>query len=192
LLDPVIAALETMQAKQSTFCAENMQQTLMITLGAAAKADMGAAPKGKAPNIGRSTVVVDQSFCIALFLKGFVLIDTGHPAEAEAFLRRAHEAEPYSAHFLNEYAEWYKAAGQWQRAHDLFADAVSLAEMADDADKAAFKARALRGMGFAEIELGKLDEAEKHMRESQKIDPANTAAQHELDYIASQRKRGRT
>ena len=136
-----------------------------------------------------STRVVEQSFCIALFLKGFVLIDLGRPAEAEAFLRRAHEAEPYSAHFLNEYAEWNKMAGKWQLAHDLFAESLEKADLAESENKAAFKARALRGMGYTEIELGQLDEAERHMRESQKYEPDSPAAQHELDYIASMRKR---
>jgi len=137
-------------------------------------------------------VVVDEAYCAALFLNGFVLIDMGRAAEAENFLRRAHEAEPYNAHFLNELAEWYKSARQWQRAHDLFAEAVETSEYADEKNKGAFRARGLRGMGFTEIEMGKLDEAERHMRESQKYEPDSAAARQELDYIASLRKRPST
>ena len=184
LLDPVIAAFEAMRAKAPSFCAENNQQTLIILLGAAVDAE-----KGKARKQSGSTFVVDGAYCTALFVKGFVLIDTGHPAEAEGFLRQAHETAPYNAHFLNEYAEWYKTAGQWQRSHDLFAQALELAEMANDVEKGPRKARALRGMGYAEIELGKLNDAERHMRESQKYEPDSRAAKSELDYITSLRRR---
>lgn len=183
-IDPVIVAFEGMQANERTFCAQNQPQTLLLLLGAAAEAD-----KGKAPVPATKTVVVDHAYCTALFLKGFMLIDLGRPGEAEAFLRRAHEAEPYNAHFLNEYAEWYKMAGQWQRAHDLFAEAVEKSELANDPEKAPYKARALRGMGFTEIELGKLDDAESHMRESQKYDPDNPAVRQEIEYIARLRRR---
>lgn len=187
LLDPIIATFDAMQTRQASFCAENSQQAMLIVLNAAAKTEKGSssAPNGK-------TVVVDEAYCAALFLKGFVLIDMGRAAEAEGFLRRAHETEPYSAHFLNELAEWYKAARQWERAHDLFAEAVEKSEFANEPSKGAFRARGLRGMGFTEIELGKLDDAERHMRESQKYEPESAAARQELDYIASLRKRPST
>lgn len=181
LIDPVIASLETMQARTPTFCAENQQQALVILGGALA----GTAPGAKA-------VITDEAFCIALFLKGFVLIDRGEVAKAETFLRRAHEAEPYNAHFLNEFAEWYKTAGQWQRSHDLFAEAAEKAEFADDDARPAYKARALRGMGYTDVKLGKLDEAEQHMRDSQTYDPDSAVARDELDYIANLRKRPST
>jgi len=80
LLDPVIAAYKGMQAQMPSFCAENSGQSLLI-LGAAATS--GAGRSGKAAR------VVEESFCIALFLKGFVLIDLGRAEEAEGFLRRA-------------------------------------------------------------------------------------------------------
>lgn len=183
LLDPVIAAFESMQARSATFCSENQKQTLALLLTAASDHNEG---KSSAP--GGKTVVVNEAFCIALFLKGYVMVDMGRNAEAETFLRRAHEGEPLNAHFLNEYAEWYKMAGQWQRAHDLFAEALDKASYADDESQPKYRARALRGMGYTEIELGKLDDAEKHMPESQKYDPDSNAAKHELEYIARLRK----
>ena len=45
------------------------------------------------------------------------------------------------------------------------------------------KGAALRGMGFALIEQGKLDEAEKKYKESLKADPDNKLALSELEYI---------
>ncbi|MDF8334324.1 hypothetical protein [Novosphingobium cyanobacteriorum] len=176
-LDPVIAAMEEMQKTQGVYCADNQAQTLLILSQHAMSKD------------ARSAIVVDGTYCMALFFKGFVLIDLGRPTEAEAFLRRAHETAPFNAQYLNEYAEWHKSMGHWQQAHDLFAKAAGLAEMADKAVHDAYLARALRGMGYTEIELGKLDEAERHMKQSQKYEPDSNAARHELEYIESLRRK---
>lgn len=177
-LEPVIGALDAMQAQQATFCAESQAQAFLV---------MGTFAASAPGKTGKPAVVADQAFCLALFLKGFMLIDLGRAAEAEPFLRRATEAEPYNAQYAAEYAEWYKAARQWQRAGELFAKALDIAELADDARKPALKARALRGIGYVAIEQGRLDDAERNMRESQKLDPNNPAAKAELDYIASLR-----
>lgn len=180
--EPIIAAFEDMQKQQPAYCAENAPQALAIL------AQFVSSDSAKS---GKSAIVVDQAFCMALFLKGFTLIDTGKNALAADFLRRAHETEPYNAQFLNEYAEWHKSAGQWQRAHDLFEQAYGLAEFANDADKPAYRARSLRGMGFTEIEMGQLDEAERHMKESLKFDPQNRGVPGELEYIARMRRKGK-
>jgi tetratricopeptide (TPR) repeat protein len=176
-LDPVIAAMEEMQKTQGVYCADNQAQVLIVLSQHALSKD------------GRNGVIVDNAYCMALFFKGFVLVDLGKSAEAETFLRRAHEAAPLNAQYLNEYAEWHKSVGHWQKAHDLFSEAVNLAEMADKEVHDAYLARALRGMGYTEIELGKLDEAERHMKQSQKYDPDSNAARHELEYIESLRRK---
>lgn len=52
------------------------------------------------------------------------------------------------------------------------------------------RARLYRGRGFTLTELGRLDEAEQAYRESLKLDPDNTIAQGELEYIAHLRVGG--
>lgn len=49
-------------------------------------------------------------------------------------------------------------------------------------------ARALRGEGFALIELNQLDEAEKSFQASLKVEPDNKLALSELDYIKKLRQ----
>lgn len=50
------------------------------------------------------------------------------------------------------------------------------------------RGEALRCQGFALIEQGKLDEAEKRFREALSIDANDAKAQGELRYISEQRK----
>ena len=90
---------------------------------------------------------------------------------------------PFNAHYLNEYAEWYKINRNWQTAYDVFSQARDLREFSppDYADQ--IEARALRGMGFCLIELGKLDEAEKMFKDSLKLVPENQTALNEIGYI---------
>jgi tetratricopeptide (TPR) repeat protein len=53
------------------------------------------------------------------------------------------------------------------------------------------RAVALRGKGFVLIELGQLDEAERHFHESLRLDPDSEVAKNELRYIAQLRAGGR-
>ena len=50
-------------------------------------------------------------------------------------------------------------------------------------------ALALRGIGYSHVELGDLDAAERAYRESLEVEPGNTLAQGELDYIQQERKK---
>ena len=50
-------------------------------------------------------------------------------------------------------------------------------------------ALALRGIGYSQVELGDLDGAEQSYKESLEVEPGNTLAQRELDYIRQQREK---
>ncbi len=188
-VEPVIAALEEQEKEQTVRCADNQAQTLMVLLMQAAPSEMQ--PKAQQSNTEqRNTVVIDSAFCTALFLKGFALIDLQRWDDAEPFLRRAHETTPLSAHYLNEYAEWHKAMKQFDKAHALFGQAFDLGEYSPGKEaKASDQARALRGMAFAEIEMGQLDKAEVNLKKSLKLVPGHPGAKAELDYIAAMRKK---
>jgi tetratricopeptide (TPR) repeat protein len=175
LVDPVIARSGAMTPDKDTAysCSDNMADALSSLIGA-------ATPPRKA-------VVYNSGVCSALFIKGFSLIDLKRGGEAGPFLRRATELAPANSHYLNEYAEWFKTARQWQKSHDLFARAADLAPQQPADVRDLRHARSLRGMGFNLIELGNLDEAEKLMRQSLKLDPESRVARIELQYIAEQR-----
>jgi Flp pilus assembly protein TadD len=77
----------------------------------------------------------------------------------------------------------HSSARRWQEAHDAYAAVLILPN--DD-----FNARAYRGMGFALIELERLDDAEKALNTSLKLDPNNASTKGELAYIEQLRRGG--
>jgi tetratricopeptide (TPR) repeat protein len=175
LVEPVIARSGAMTPEKDTEyrCSNNPVESLATLVGSTMTK--------------RNAVVFTFDVCDALFMKGFSLIDLNRGSEAEPFLRRATELAPANAHYLNEYAEWWKSARQWQKSYDMFSKAADLApeQPADVRDKR--HARSLRGMGFNLIEMGKLDDAEMLMNQSLKLEPESQAAKNELQYITEQR-----
>jgi Tfp pilus assembly protein PilF len=147
---------------------------------------------GRAPLAASSagTVLVDSSVCDAHFGKGFALVDMGRGDLAEHELRRATELAPFDAHYANEYAELYKSRRDWKTALALFNRAWDVAGKDPAGPDAGAAARALRGIGYSEMMLGNLEEAEKKFRQSLEFEPGNPAAGIELSYIARKRAIG--
>jgi len=136
------------------------------------------------------TVIVDKAVCDAHFGKGYALIDLGRGDLAEAELHMATTMAPGDAHYANEYAELFKSRREWQKSYDLFARAWNVVDKDMKGPDASLAARALRGMGYNMIELGKLDEAEKLFRQSLDYEPRSDAAKGELSYLARKRAIG--
>ena len=125
-----------------------------------------------------------------MFGEGFALIDLNRASEAEAFLGRALEMAPTKPHYVNEYAEWFKTHRQWQKAYELFAQAWDMVDHDKNGPDRRIAARALRGMGFTQIELGELGRAEKLFKRSLEFEPEKQSAiAGELQYIHDQRKK---
>lgn len=139
---------------------------------------------------GKEPVLIDPAICDAHFGKGFALIDLGKGNLAEGELRRAIELAPYDAHYINEYAELFKSRREWQKSHDLFARAWAIVDKDKSGPDAKVAARALRGMGYTQIALGRLDDAERLFRESQEFEPDSKAARFELSHIARKKAIG--
>lgn len=146
--------------------------------------------KASAHAVAGNAVMVSSALCDAHFGKGYALVDLGRGDLAEAELRRATELAPDNAHYANEYAELFKSRRQFQQSYDLFARAWSVVDKDTKGPDAAIAGRALRGMGFNLIELGRLEEARKMFVESLSYDPANTGAKTELDFIAQRQAIG--
>ena len=135
--------------------------------------------------------VLGPGWCIALWGEGFALIDLNRASEALPFLARAVEMAPTQAHYINEYAEWYKSHHQWQKARDLFTQAWNIVDHDKKGPDRKVAARALRGIAYTTIELGDLTAAEMLFRQSQQFEPDSQAAKSELEYIRQQRERGK-
>lgn len=179
ILDQIIARCEKAHAgeKRQIFSASSMTETILYAgLAAAAKKD---------------ALVLDDTWGMAHFLKGFALIDLNRPGEAKTQLDRAIELAPMNAQFLAERGEWHKGRKDWTKAYADFDSASTAADFSPDDLKKDHKARALRGMGFVKIEQGNLKGAEKLFKQSLKFDPNNAKARSELEYIKSL-KRGST
>ncbi len=139
--------------------------------------------------LGQKTFIVGSDvWCTALWGKGFALIDLRRSEEAGTFLARSVEMMPVNAHFINEYAEWYKSKREWKASYDLFLRAWhTVGHDAQGTDRK-IAARALRGMGYNLIEQGDLDGAERLYRQSLDYEPeAAGKVQQELDYIKEQK-----
>jgi Flp pilus assembly protein TadD len=176
-LDRVIAneAKRHEEERRQIYCAHSPAETLMYT--------------GMAAQAGKAAVVLDPTWCMAIFLKGFALIDLNRPDEAKALFDRAVEMAPMNSQFLSELAEWHKVRREWDTAFTLFERSSAAAELSDEGSRTSHKGRALRGMGFVLIEQGKLDEAERLFHQALELNPNDAGAKNELQYIEEQRER---
>jgi len=175
--DALIAEFDAAYAgdKRRIYCARDSAETLAYMLIAASD--------------GQSAIALDATWSTALFLKGFALIDLHRSDEAGPLLERAVALSPSNAQFLAELGEWHKSRRRWDAAFAHFERAADASAFSPEAAKAFDKGRALRGMGFVLIELGKFDEAERRFHEALELNPNDAGAKGELDYIATQRGR---
>jgi tetratricopeptide (TPR) repeat protein len=174
-VEPVIASFEAAYpaSEKLVYCGDDPAQTFMLLIMAASQKKDG--------------IVVDQFYCDAYFMKGFALIDLNRISDAGPFLQKASDLAPLNAHFMNEYAEWYKTNRNWQKSYELFEKAKGIAEYSGESFRKEVEARSLRGMGFNMIEMGKLDDAEKMFKQSLKLLPGHKGSLSELQYIKEQR-----
>lgn len=172
LLDSLIAAQEKARKgeSRSVYCARSPAEALVYSTHAAAER--------------KAAVVLDQWDCYSIFLKGFALIDLKRPDEARPLLERAVAMAPNNAHFLGELGEWYKTHRQWETARSLYRRASEAASLSPQENRTFDKGRALRGLAFILVEEGKFGEAEALYRECLTLDPNDSHAKSELQYIA--------
>jgi tetratricopeptide (TPR) repeat protein len=159
------------------YCARSPAESLLY-------AGMGVEAK-------KDVLVLGPDWSMAVFLKGFSLIDLKRRDEARPFLERAVAMSPMNAQFLGELAEWHKNARAWGEASALFERASAAAEFSPDEFKSNDKRRAMRGMGFVLIEQGRLDEAEAMFRKVLEMEPNDAGAKSELQYIEDARAKAK-
>lgn len=179
LIDPLLADYEKLYAgeKRAIFCADSQAEAILY---------MGMAGANGGP---REAIAIDRGWCLALWAKGYVLVDQGNFVDGAKFLERATSMAPLKSQYLSELGYAYQAQRLWPKSLDTYSRAAEAAEMSDlpDATRNFELGRAWRGMGFALIELGRLDEAEAMFRKCLELDPNDAKAQGELNYIARQR-----
>ncbi len=176
ILDPLIADQEAQvrNIQASLYCAQSPAESLVYLLAAA--------------NAKKPAVVVDGTLCSAYFMRGFAEIDLGKLPAAEADYDHLVTLSPHNPHYLNEVGQFHSRMRDWNGALALFhraeedAKAFSVPGRAD-----AELGLALRGIGYVDVELGKLDEAEAAYRRCIEIDANDQKAKAELGYVLSLR-----
>lgn len=172
ILDPLIADEDKLYANQKdrqVFCGSSPTETLYYLVKAAADK--------------KSAVVVDGTLCSALFMRAFAEVDLNRVPAAEADLTRAVELSPNNAHFLSEMGQLQARKHDWTGSIAWFRRAEAAKGIADPEHADAELGRALRGIAYADVELGKLDEAEALYRRCLTIDAHDQKAQAELGYV---------
>jgi tetratricopeptide (TPR) repeat protein len=176
VIDPILAAYERQYAgeKRRIYCANSVPQTLTyMTLAAS---DHVAA------------VALDGNWCLALWAKGFALIDLHQIEAAVPYLERAVAMAPSHSHYLSELAYAYQTLKRLDESLALYRRAEANAGLANEGNQDFQRGRALRGIGFDLVELGKWDEAAEAYRKALALNPDDKVSEGELDYIARHRK----
>ncbi len=119
------------------------------------------------------------SYSQACWLAGSLYIDRRDFPEALRFLNLGLELEPTHPELICEKAYVHQTQKQYQQALELFRQAEQGRLWITDAQKA----RALRGQGICLVDLGRLDEAANVLLRAQQVDPQDTRAARELEFI---------
>ncbi|QIG80579.1 tetratricopeptide repeat protein [Stakelama tenebrarum] len=182
LLDPLLARFDAENADETrnVYCAQNQQMMILYSA-------LGRQAEGN-----RDTQVLDSTWCTALWMKGFALIDLERPEEALGYYRRATELSPFSPQYFVELGYAYKELGQWEESAKAYRQAAEGAQMAfQDEERDRWLRRAWYGEAYAFIELGRWAEAEALLRKCLEVAPGDEKVLSELRYIAENRTDGK-
>jgi len=173
IFDSVAAGYENKYKDKNTkfYSARSPAETLFYTLDAANS------------NKGSATVV-SGNWGYAYYLKAYALLDLGRVSEAKVQLQRAVTLSPQNSQFLSELGHVHQLEKNWQSALQIFQRAEAAAkEFSPTNARNAELGRAWRGMGFAYVELNRLDDAEAMYRKCLELDKNDAAAMRELRYV---------
>lgn len=180
MLDPVLADFEKAYPASgpAVFCGSDMSSVLTNLLGAAAAR--------------KDAVVLNDTWCYALWAKGYSLVELGRLDDALVPLGRAAQMMPDNAQFQTELGYVYQTLRHWNESNAAYTAAAQAGEnIKDEAARNLALRRAWFGIGFNDIELGNLDAAEKHMKQALKYAPDDAKIQNELEYIRQQRAKAK-
>jgi len=127
---------------------------------------------------------ITPSYSKAFYLLAFIYAERKDWFKAMTFIDQGISLEPDHPLLLCEKAMILSCLGRHQEAHDLFLNAAEIRPWAPSSQRA----RALRGAAIALIDLKRLDEAEEILNKSLEIEPENSIALSEIDYIRGLRK----
>lgn len=173
-IERVIAFYERRQlvGDQQVYCARNLGETIAVLA------------KHAAAKTGKPAIAVSPVSCDAYFLKGYALIELGRIPEAKAALQLAVARAPFRSHYLAELGVVYLKEKDWEKALETYRAAEKVSSSSgDEPSKKRDALRARRGMGYALIELNRLDEAEALYTACLEEDASDALSRSQLEYI---------
>ena len=174
--NPVIDAYNSNYGNNGShvYCSRGQAETMFYLLEAVSKSE--------------NAVVVSQIWADAFYLKGYASLDLGNIDDAETFIKKALELSPSNSMYLSELGHIYQVQRKWNEAMDLYKEAEESARAYSPENlKHTEITRAIRGIGYCLIELGRLEEAEEEYKKCLEINENDKKALNELKYIQSLR-----
>jgi tetratricopeptide (TPR) repeat protein len=182
-LTEVASKYEAMYAGKpvKVFCAHGMAEALIY-------ASMGAkAVNGKAD---MPVNVIGPAWAKAYWARGYAYSEMARYAEARVELEKALSLSPMDSQYKNELAHTYQHSGEWDKMLALYREAEGDAEISASPNQVSnLQCAALRGQGYALVELHRLDEATTAYQGCLKLQPGEPKSLGELGYIKDLRAR---
>lgn len=172
--DRVIAFYEAKYRDETrqVYCARNNLEVIAVLA------------KHATENPQKGAVAISTLWCDAYYLKAYALIELSRFPEARSVLEKAVSHAPLNSQYTSELAAAYLKERNWDKALETYLAAEKIADAApDETSKKRQLAVARRGMGYALIELKRLDEAEARYNQSLETDPGSPLARSQLEYI---------
>lgn len=159
------------------YASRSTQEALLYLLQAAADSKQEA-------------VVVKSTYAYAYFLRGYALAELNQNTEAKASIERAVQMSPSNAQFLAELGNQHIRARNWNASLETFQRAETAARDFSPEDSKQFElGKALRGQGYALVELNRLSEAEAAYNKAISLNSRDRMAIAELKYVQSLKKK---
>ena len=172
--DRVIAGFREKYKGQRVFCSRTQAETLHYLTQAAQER--------------KTTKVVSNDWAYAHYMKAYALIELRRMPEAKEELVFALILSPQNSQFLSELGHVYQTEKNWRKSLQYFQRAEEAAKhYSPETRKAIERARAMRGIAYNYIEMGKWDEAEAIYRRCLEMDPGDKVAANQLEYIKVKR-----
>jgi tetratricopeptide (TPR) repeat protein len=157
-------------SSRQIYCSRGLKETLFYLAMSADKKE--------------NAVAISQLWADAFYLKGYASFDLGNMEDAKTFVEKALELSPLNSMYLSELGHIYQTEKKWIEAMELYKKAENSAKMySPESVRDTELTRAMRGIGYCLIELGRLDEAEDKYKICLEINVNDEKALSELKYI---------
>ena len=189
--DPVIEQFSLLSSTNTAqiYCARDSKETLVYLIQVAALHDSGEDKEtpefwgNRFAEKKDGAEVLSQFWAEAFFLKSYALVELGDVRLAKEALKTAVGLSPLHSNYLAELGHIYQLEKNWDMALEAFKASEEAVSFSHPDSKEASLGRAWRGMGYAYIEQGKVDEAKKMYEQCLKLNPNDRSAVAELKYI---------